>query len=540
MSDATDPTMASAKDQKEAFVTGHEGTTPWEVMLVCLSAPIGLAFCQLVVKKLPKVSLSLSFVTEAFFVWFPMILCQSNFLYPVGVVTMGIQSFVIIVVQGFAVTNARKKKEEGVFTFPVPAGMSLGVEVAALGKITHVLPTSNFTSVVKTGDRILKVNSFEVDTIPTCERIQNLFRELANKDRIITVKQGPRKDESNKKLAFLTAYRSSILYLTFIAILAVDFHVFPRRFVKTELYGYGLMDLGAASFCLSAGLVSDKARGKAATGADWTRKHMIHTLPLVLLGLLRNILNKNLEYQEHVSEYGVHWNFFFTMGVLATVPPLFDPVIVAWSRHPTWILPFGIMLVYQGFLSLAGWQEYIETALRKCNGTEFVCLDWFDANREGILGCFGYLALYFLGEWIGYKYLWEKKKTNENLFQLGMAWWALLFGLTKVLDLPVSRRSTNAPFCLWAAAHNVLLLAVFQQACNSVPVVLETVNKYSLIIFLVANLLTGLVNLTVPTLEIQDNWALAIVFGYICTVSVAALLVGILFQRLSQKKEKSN
>ena len=31
----------------------------------------------------------------------------------------------------------------------------------------------------------------------------------------------------------MTIYRSSLLYLTFVAILAVDFHVFPRRFAKT-------------------------------------------------------------------------------------------------------------------------------------------------------------------------------------------------------------------------------------------------------------------------------------------------------------------
>ena len=30
------------KELKEAFVTGHSGTTPTEIFLVCLSAPLGI------------------------------------------------------------------------------------------------------------------------------------------------------------------------------------------------------------------------------------------------------------------------------------------------------------------------------------------------------------------------------------------------------------------------------------------------------------------------------------------------------------------
>ena len=56
-----------------------------------------------------------------------------------------------------------------------------------------------------------------------------------------------------------TIYRSAIAYMTFIAILAVDFNVFPRRFAKTETSGCGLMDLGAASYVLSGAMCSNTA-----------------------------------------------------------------------------------------------------------------------------------------------------------------------------------------------------------------------------------------------------------------------------------------
>lgn len=50
---------------------------------------------------------------------------------------------------------------------------------------------------------------------------------------------------SSSKLQFITLFRGGNLLLTCISILAVDFHTYPRRFGKTELYGVSLMDTGA-------------------------------------------------------------------------------------------------------------------------------------------------------------------------------------------------------------------------------------------------------------------------------------------------------
>jgi phosphatidylinositol glycan class W len=449
----------SIKAQKEAFVSGHEGTTPWEVLLVCLSAPVSLACLELIPNTNDK---RFSLLIEAVMVWFPMVLCQTKFLYPYGVGVLGIQTLLVLL------SWARRTRTS----------------------------TTCYTATTAT----------------------------------TTV--------SYKRLHYLTAYRSSILYLTFIAILAVDFHVFPRRFAKTEVYGYGLMDVGAASFCMSAGLVTPKARGNK-VNFEW-KKHALHTFPLVLLGIIRIWTNKGLEYQEHVTEYGVHWNFFFTMGALALVPP-FIPFTV-----PTWMLPVGILAVYQVALSLSGLQDYIETAPRNCESdTASMLCHVFAANREGILGCLGYLSLYFTGECIGYNYLWTITTTassskNYGLLVLSAILWGLWFVLTQIGGLPVSRRSTNAPFCVWAAAHNVLLLSALQLTTTQerVPVVWDTVNRHGLLMFLIANLLTGLVNLTVPTLDIPDLLALVIVFDYICVVGIAALLLDWIFGRLRERKSK--
>ena len=46
------------------------------------------------------------------------------------------------------------------------------------------------------------------------------------------------------RVPFLSAARCYTIILSCVAILAVDFNVFPRRFAKTETFGQGLMDTG--------------------------------------------------------------------------------------------------------------------------------------------------------------------------------------------------------------------------------------------------------------------------------------------------------
>ncbi|KAI2498068.1 GWT1 [Fragilaria crotonensis] len=424
--------MASLKEQKEAFVTGHNGTSPGELLVVCLSAPLGVWLYQLLQPKSRAGACAL----EAVVLLFPMALCQTRLLYPWGLGLLCLFSMV--------------------------------------GFVTTLIKTKSFEN-----------DDHQVDA-PT---------------------------KTTTKLAFISSYRASVMYLTFVAILAVDFHVFPRRFAKTEVFGYGLMDVGAGSFVVAAGLVSPRARG-----VPWKNKGaVIRMVPLLALGMVRYLTTKGLDYQEHVSEYGVHWNFFFTLAMLSPVSAITP------SR---WDVPLGLMAFYQFFLTKKGLQEYVEGAPRSCADSESVLCNVFAANREGILGVVGYLVLFLGAEFLGKVCVWNQDgKRTGRLVMASVALWTL-HQIMVVVGIRASRRSTNATFCVWTLAHNITVLTLLCIASvkNEVPPIFNAVNRNGLTVFVVANLLTGLVNLSMNTLAASDHTALLVVFLYLCAVGCFSLM----------------
>ena len=451
--------MASLKEQKEAFVTGHEGTSPQEILLVCTSGIIGYWLFSVLPASVTSVR---PISTEVYLLWLPMILVQSNFLYPWGVFYLIIEVILALILE-----------------------MRLSRQ--------------------KDGDSSHKEDTSASSTAPEGLRYQH---------------------------GALTIHRSIVMYLTFVAILAVDFPLFPRRFVKTETGGYSLMDVGAASFALVAGLASPRARlGRSRS----IIKEVKRIAPLLFMGSLRLLTHQELEYQEHVSEYGVHWNFFYTLAALGP--------LTAVLPGPTWIVPTILMVVYQYFLTSMGLQSLIEDAPRKCNEQEsFVICDLFMANREGVLGCIGYVSLYLMSEWIGSKVLWNTFATTDTVRQLLYASGAviLLWRVVVAIGIPVSRRSTNLGFVLWSLVVNLPLstcILIIYKRHQRVTLLANLVNRHGLACFIVANLLTGIVNLSINTLQVQDLTAVAILLGYLTAVGLFAMLLDGISTSLSKPKQ---
>ena len=125
-----------------------------------------------------------------------------------------------------------------------------------------------------------------------------------------------------RRLPFVTLFRTYITLFTAIAILAVDFTIFPRRLAKAETYGSGLMDVGVGVFMMAHGVTAPESRcqsNKTSSPRSYLKLLLVtcrHILPLLVIGLLRLMAVKTTDYQEHVTEYGVHWNFFFTIAAV--------------------------------------------------------------------------------------------------------------------------------------------------------------------------------------------------------------------------------
>ncbi|OMJ27689.1 GPI-anchored wall transfer protein 1 [Smittium culicis] len=358
---------------------------------------------------------------------------------------------------------------------------------------------------------------------------------------VIVLKPLPQPDSENASkssvphIGYLSVYRGTMMILTCFIILAVDFSIFPKRYSKTDLYGISLMDVGVGSFVFSSGIVGYRLWLKRAQNNNINPpfiSSLINALKssstVFLIGSLRLYLTKMLNYQVAVSEYGVHWNFFFTLGFLDIFVHL---IIVHINNYSMFILP--LMAIYQILLSFFGLENYILFAPR---------VDLISQNKEGIFSFIGYLCIYFAGLRVGQEILknptTSKKQTSsyfskkaKTLFYIWFSLYLLFLLSTEVIGMKVSRRVVNLPYIVLAIWTNTFILwvfTIFDQLVfdfsflpflnaspkrsahiedytilyqKQVPPILHALNYNGLFIFLLANIFTGLVNLGVRELS---------------------------------------
>jgi phosphatidylinositol glycan class W len=355
---------------------------------------------------------------------------------------------------------------------------------------------------------------------------------------------------------FLTNYRGNMMVVTCICILAVDFRLFPRRFAKVETWGTSLMDMGVGSFVFSAGVVAsrpvlkERAEGRATPLAARLMQSLRHSLPLLALGLVRLLSVKGLDYAEHVTEYGVHWNFFFTLGFLPPFVALFQSALKVVPSYAGLAILLGVL--YQVALESTDLKAYILAGPR----TNLISM-----NREGIFSFWGYLAIFLAGQDTGMYVLprslsprkaFGTTSSKRTTLLLTLSAWSLLWislylfctNYTYGAGLTVSRRLANLPYILWVVASNSALLLAFalvdallfpafyraqdakaeREAYDAATSrVLRAYNRNGLGVFLLANLLTGLVNMTVRTLDVGRIATMGILAGYMAVVTGVAV-----------------
>ncbi|ETE63436.1 Phosphatidylinositol-glycan biosynthesis class W protein, partial [Ophiophagus hannah] len=188
----------------------------------------------------------------------------------------------------------------------------------------------------------------------------------------------------------ITSLRVFINLWTSISILAVDFPQYPRRYAKTESYGTGVMDLGVGIFVFGNGVVCPEVRLKPGATQHkffYLTRQLLSVWPFLLLGFGRLMSVKAADYYEHVTEYGVHWNFFFTLAAIRMGASL---LLTFFPVHKAWIVAVTLAVVYECFLEITPLKMFI---LHGSNGQDSRT-GFLNANREGIFSVIGYLAIY--------------------------------------------------------------------------------------------------------------------------------------------------
>lgn len=310
-------------------------------------------------------------------------------------------------------------------------------------------------------------------------------------------------------------FKGTVVALTCIAILAVDFTIFPRNLAKTESFGTSIMDAGTGAFIVSSALTSRTARGVSTTsGVPWQRALVL------LLGIGRGLVLKVLDYPQHVSEYGVHWNFFATLFVVWTAADLLSLLPLQQAVGIIMLLGYQLALSLQDGALTA----YLLSAQRD---------DWLSADKEGIFSLLGYLPLYLLAQELSRRCFFSNSSSSSGAL-IGWAaglWVSWL--LTAALLQDTSRRLCNLPYVLFVLAVCLSMLAVLR-LCEEHSLLLpshahgqllEHLSACSLQVFLAANLLTGLVNLSMQTLRTPPAAALAVLLTYSCAFSAIAWLL---------------
>ncbi|KAJ4961645.1 hypothetical protein NE237_021555 [Protea cynaroides] len=321
----------------------------------------------------------------------------------------------------------------------------------------------------------------------------------------------------NSSRTSVSSYRVSMMIVTCLCILAVDFKIFPRRYAKTETFGTGLMDLGVGSFVLSNSLVSRQAR-KVASRSWMVAVRSIS--PLILLGFGRLIFTKGVDYQVHVGEYGVHWNFFFTLAAVSILT-----FVTNIHTQNCGILGSLILLGYQTCL-LCGLNEYLLSNIR---GKDII-----SQNKEGIFSIFGYWGLYLVGVQLG-NYLFfgsfgndstsmkSSQWTRNRVWILTLLFWLLTIILDKHVE-KVSRRMCNLAYVMFVLAENFQVIAILMLSDfiggQKTSVLEEAFNRNLLASFMLANVLTGVINLYVDTFSASSPSALIILLSYAFVLSV--------------------
>lgn len=258
--------------------------------------------------------------------------------------------------------------------------------------------------------------------------------------------QGDTKQPINRTFRFpvMSELKALVLIATAISVFAVDFHYYPRRLCKTQAMGISLMDVGTGALIFVSGLTSRHFihQDKSVLMRAWIN---IKVMPfLFALAFVLVITKWIVNHPEVVTEYGVHWNFFWTVCFIN----IFASFIKSFGR--ALYNGFVLLVVYQIFLNNGG-ADFVFNAPR---------VDFISKNKEGFFGCLGYCCIYLLGMGIS-SHVFNRENVEKfnvmnkraTVIAKTIGFMFLFYILSELADrvvhVKISRRLVNFPYAMF-------------------------------------------------------------------------------------------
>lgn len=159
---------------------------------------------------------------------------------------------------------------------------------------------------------------------------------------------------------------------------------------------------------------------------------------------------------------------------------------------------------------------------------------------QGIVSAIGHLGLFYVAVGLGRLYRIERTlKLDEWRLYVAFLWgvsialWIVFLGLVHVAGIEVSRRLCNASYAMWVITISHMMITIglstellpTRLCSTSSSLILDAINMNQLPIFLLANVATGIVNLSMDTIHASNAKAFLVLNLYLIFLTVTAVFL---------------
>lgn len=368
-----------------------------------------------------------------------------------------------------------------------------------------------------------------------------LLRLLISGEPLLRLISDKKVSNALEPRGLMSSLLATLMLCVSVCILCVDFPIFPRRGAKTFDFGFSIMDAGVGAFIAFSGAVSPEAKHSLESSTDRTiqtklglvGRTLSSSIPLIILSCFRLFLIRSFGYREITEEYGTHLNFFAVLAAVKLISCFVYCII--GRRIKLNYVGIALIVAYQIFLNYYAMDNIVANESRD---------NFFMANKEGflsIIGLTGYHLVYTRLQLI----IDDASKTNKR-YGITQTLKALLrlaapaiVGLIVMHNFvqPSSRRISNAAYVCWSACMVIFLLgcevtvnsgiAALQRRYHNVydfgSKIYTSFSQNAMPLFLLANILTGVINFTFDTNTMSVFPSLLTITTYLVVLSMVAM-----------------